>query len=416
LPSRNALVLTVDRLGTFCLGPYGNTWVETPGWNRLASQSLLCEQMLVDTPNLADGLRSYWCGQHAFCTGPAVPSLARQLQGQGVHPVLLTDDPQVAGLPLAEDFEQVRILPPPKARRAAASLERTHLARVLADVLGMLEELPVPWLAWVHLQGLGAAWDAPTELRNQFADEDDPLPGDFVEPPNYPLGEDPDPDLQLMLSHAYAGQNVVLDACLEILLEAIDAASWSPKTLLTLASNRGYPLGEHGRVGPCDEALYGELLHVPCLFRYPDRRRAAWRLADPVQPADVYATLASWFGLPPQESQNAWGRDLALLRDARLDHAARPACCRGPGQRAIRTADWFLRAPDQGPAELFGKPDDLWEVNEVARRCPEVVGQLLEQLDAFEQAAIAGRPDLIREFRTQEAGEEAFFSKKWKKN
>ena len=34
--------------------------------------------------------------------------------------------------------------------------------------------------------------------------------------------------------------------------------------------------------------------------------------------------------------------------------------------------------------ELYVKPDDRWEVNDVARRCPGVVMQLVELLDSFE--------------------------------
>ena len=51
----------------------------------------------------------------------------------------------------------------------------------------------------------------------------------------------------------------------------------SDETLLTLTSSRGFPLGEHGRVGPCDGALFGELVHVPWMIRLPDAAGAALR-------------------------------------------------------------------------------------------------------------------------------------------
>ena len=46
---RGAVVLTFDSVNTAFLGPYGNTWLATPGWNQLAASSLLMEQCL--TPN-----------------------------------------------------------------------------------------------------------------------------------------------------------------------------------------------------------------------------------------------------------------------------------------------------------------------------------------------------------------------------
>ena len=38
---RRAVVLVIDRLGAGYLGPFGNTWIDTPCFNQLASQSLL---------------------------------------------------------------------------------------------------------------------------------------------------------------------------------------------------------------------------------------------------------------------------------------------------------------------------------------------------------------------------------------
>ena len=41
-----------------------------------------------------------------------------------------------------------------------------------------------------------------------------------------------------------------------------------------VTSPRGFPLGEHRRIGECDQALYGELLHVPVrtdAFAWPRR-------------------------------------------------------------------------------------------------------------------------------------------------
>ena len=58
-------------------------------------------------------------------------------------------------------------------------------------------------------------------------------------------------------------------------------------------------------------------------------------------------------------------------------------------ERAIRTPAWYLRRA--GGSELFAKPDDFWEVNNVASRCGEVVEQLEEAQVEFEQVVFAGR-------------------------
>jgi hypothetical protein len=61
----------------------------------------------------------------------------------------------------------------------------------------------------------------------------------------------------------------------------------------------------------------------------------------------------------------------------------------GNGQRAIRTPAWHFRAGDE--PELFAKPDDRWEVNNVACRCPEVVEGLQAALAQYELTLPAGR-------------------------
>jgi hypothetical protein len=72
------------------------------------------------------------------------------------------------------------------------------------------------------------------------------------------------------------------------------------------------------------------------------------------------------------------------------------------GERMIRTPAWMLRQlppPISEPGEqlptptveLYAKPDDRWEANEIADRCPEVAERLLAVLDA---ATTANQPTM----------------------
>ena len=49
------------------------------------------------------------------------------------------------------------------------------MAQLLAAATEQLERMPEPFLLWIHSRGMAGAWDGPVELRNQFADEEDPL-------------------------------------------------------------------------------------------------------------------------------------------------------------------------------------------------------------------------------------------------
>ena len=68
-----------------------------------------------------------------------------------------------------------------------------------------------------------------------------------------------------------------------------------------------------------------------------------------------------------------------------IDATARAgARSRAGAERAIHTADWaFLPAvPDADrPARLYHKPDDLWEVNDLAARHPDECDRLAGLLD-----------------------------------
>jgi arylsulfatase A-like enzyme len=263
----------------------------------------------------------------------------------------------------------------------------------LAGAIEAIEQTTEPLLAWIHARGMAGAWDAPREFRERFADSEDPSPPDLLVPPERRLDRHADPDEILGMVQAYAGQVQIADECLEMLLDALDQRPQREETLLAVTAPRGYPLGEHGRVGPCDEALYSELLHVPLLVRLPGNEGRLVRTQRLVQPSSLYATIIEVCG---------WGeltdaqRGLSLLRDARGEEAPGRACAvaTGSGQRAIRTSAWQMRESNQDGEtrrELFAKPDDRWEANEVSSLCGEVTALLAAELDHFEQAARAGQ-------------------------
>lgn len=391
---RRAVVIVVDRLGAGFLGPYGNTWLDTPAFNQLAADSLLFENALTDSPRLESVYRSYWLGDHAIRTAAenGEHNLLARLAAVGVSATLLTDEALVAEHPGAAAFEQ-KFLVPSRPAKTASDVAQTQLAELFAATIDQLHADSPPGLLWVHARGLTAGWDAPLEFRQRFADEDDPPPPEFVAPPEIRLDPGYDPDTLLGIVHAYAGQVAALDLCLETLLDALAASPHANETLFVFTSPRGFPLGEHLRVGPCDEALYGELLHVPLLFRFPDGRDATVREHTLVQPADLCTTLAAGFGLPATAAPQ-WGQNLFATSDAAPPPLRQIAGARHGAQRAIRTPSWFLRSTPERH-ELFFKPDDRWEVNEVANRREDIVEQLTTVGDQFELAAQSGDPHLL---------------------
>ncbi|MFM9066529.1 MAG: sulfatase-like hydrolase/transferase [Planctomycetota bacterium] len=416
-PQRSALVLVIDGLQAGFLGPYGNTWVDTPGWNRLATQSTLWECALADAAALTEVYDSYWSGSHAAVrrrrarqsvvaaatgTSGEQPSiwLPQQLERLGVQSDLLTDDLTIAQHAAAQQFRELLVLEQDAREETAADLDSTRIGSFLSATLEHWESLTQPSLLWCHSRGLNDLWDAPRELRERLADEEDPAPPELVLPVHRHLPERFDPDELLGISQAYGGQVIALDICLDAWLEEFQTLADARNTLLIVTAARSYPLGEHRRIGYGEESLHGELIHVPLLVRFPRAERQLERRREFAQPADLYATLLDWFAAtqhePPSSDQaSIWGRSLLAKQDD--DDHSNVAVAVADDQLAVRTPAWFLTERARGEevhTELFAKPDDRWEANEIARRCPEIVEQLRALGEAFELGDRAALPVL----------------------
>ena len=394
---KNVICLSIDRLQAGQLGPYGNTWIETPGFNRLAAESLVFDQALVDSPHLDLLYRSFWRGMHAIVddmpegTATCVP---RTLSEAGISTTLLTDEPEVAALRQAEALDERVVLQRPLQAPPADRIEATQLATFFETAAGAMAECSEPFLLWLHSRGMGGPWDAPYQLREQYADEEDPQPPMFSDVPCRRLAKDHDPDELLGIAQAYAGQISLLDTCLGAFLDSLIDIGPTGETLLILLGIRGFPLGEHGHIGSSDGALYCELVHVPCMVRFPDGHAAAVRSSSLVQSPDVAATLLDWWGLKEKAVGN---RSRSLLDLAGSGAVSRDRACivSRNGDRAIRTPAWYLLKPGASlpdRAELYAKPDDCWEINEVSTRCGDVVEKMGAAFSEFEEASKTGQP------------------------
>lgn len=402
----SSLVVVVDRWGAGFLGPYGNTWLETPACCRLAGEAFLVEHALADSLQLGSLYRSYWQGRHAACRDQAAaPSLAALLAQQRVTTQLISDEPQVLEHPLAATFED-RLAVAAAAQRTAAGIDRTQLANLFGETLAWLEHAPDPFHLWVHATAMEGAWDAPYEMRQALADEEDPDPPRSAAVPRQLLTGEVDPDELLGATQAYGAQVQVFDRCLGVLLERLASAGTLDRTLVAVIGARGFPLGEHGQIGPVRDALYSNVLHIPWMMRLPDQTGALVRSQGLVQPADLFATLAAWHGLPGAQPGTG-AQDLLPLMRGEVETVREQACSVAAGEISIRTGAWQLRMlePDQarqddepGPSGrdfLYVKPDDRWEHNEISDRCPQIVTQLEAAIDQFRQAAAAEQLDQL---------------------
>ncbi len=403
MPHRHAICLVIDGLRASALGTYGNTTYPTPNLDALASYALVNDWLWADSPEMAEFYRSAWQEQHAarragHSTEPSQGeplqwSVLHQLQRASVRQWLVTDEPwiiaQAGQLPVDETllFEN-------EAEHAAEQIEDTGIARFFSETIENLQQ----WredtadsdsVAWLHCQGLYGPWDAPVVIRESLLDEEDPPAAEFIFPPAH-LRDIDDPDTMLSYRVAYAAQVAVLDACVGAFLEAVRETFAGDELLFILTSSRGFALGEHGAIGTDITELHCEKLHLPWLLYPLGNTVPLPRQSTLCQPADLGTTVIDWFELPRNAVLCDGFSRVPLLRNLTATPLQLAVTVNGNEALAMHTPAWMLKCGAQ--AELFTKPDDRWEANDVADLCPDVVNKLREEVAAFELACREGQP------------------------
>lgn len=347
----HVVVLAIDGLRASALGAYGNTTYPTPAFDRLACQSLLYDFALADSSDLLEVydflFQSIELDNHR-------------------HSVLIADDPAITSSPVAERFIHADALTPEVAAKHAPTLDDTVLAKTLGEIAAQLtfrlEQSPNdrPLLAWLHCSGLNAPWDAPPELAESLlGEEDEPIASTDTTPATDVRNKAGDADWPDAVFHAscrYAGQVMTLDACLEGFVAFLDELFADEPYTLIVTGLRGYALGEHGRIGGDDARLYWEMYHVPLMVRDSTGQQTLVRNQTA---CNLSQALAS--------------KDVAISRAIQTSPT---------GERAIHNGDWRLIQPSDSAEnpQLFLKPDDRWEQNDVASLRPGVVDDLTAML------------------------------------
>lgn len=371
------LAITIDLLPSWILPPYGATWVSAPSLNRLAADGVVFDRVVADKddPVLT-----------------ALDLVPAGVQG-GVH--LVTDDGSFAeavGLTMATQGHSGATCDSQGARFRSTLVDQAAGTRALISRAKALAGEPDDdGVLWCHLTGLGRRWEAPSDYRERYRDPEDPPVLTGAVPPRMAVDADTDPDELASVRHAFAAEITFLDECLGELFSAVDADGGGRRPLVILAGVRGMPLGLHGWAGPPDGGArssnvlaYGEMVDLPVIVVDPSGRMAAQRFAGLVRPRGIGGILADELAALRGRRSNA-GQDARRgLFEARTATVPDPVIGRFADTTSVTTSEWrLLLRPDggrslerSGGVELYSKPDDSFEVCNVADRCPEVVDAL----------------------------------------
>jgi arylsulfatase A-like enzyme len=411
-----ALVISVRGFHAGYLGCYGNEWITTPALDRLAASGVVFDQHLADVPEAAAAPRAWRSGRYQFAPVNPAPDLLDELRLNGVRTVLVADGSRALPETFTQGWDQIEVV-------NSLGSEATFLEQTLETANATLRKLTnEQWLLWVDLATLLPPWNVPAEFsepyfrdeeeQDESAEEDEEEEGEeeeeLVEEESEPEEEEEEPltpwidpapgrintedDIDLArLQSSYAAAVSFVDAAVDSLLEQLDRLGLS-ETFVVLTSDHGQALGEHGIVGPCRPWLHDELMHLPLLMRVPaalarGREVQGVRVGALTQSPDLMPTLLDAFGLTPPEGVQ--GKSLLPLARQETATVRDYACCGlqlgAASEWCLRTGEWALVLPgEQEPSDpprgpqLFSKPDDRWEMNNVLQHH-------LERAEAFEQ-------------------------------
>jgi arylsulfatase A-like enzyme len=358
------------------------------------------------------------------------------VRGSGYDPLVPPGDPRAKSLSL--DDEPGLRLPPEddpsletwKKRweqflRNRAVLrtdveENTGVARTVQTAIDWLERRgreSDQFLLWLDLFSPHGPWDAPQPYRDQYT---------TVEPDEFEAGEegdlvddaiDEDEEIDIeevtalldvpagavgdviseaelfRLRRTYAGAVTLVDRWLGELFQALRRMGRMDDTLVIFTSDQGEPLGEHGFVRRFRPWLYEELIHTPLIVRMPGGKPGGIRHQALVQTVDLLPTIVGAFGIRPDDELRLHGHDLlTLIRGEQTK--VRDYACMGMDveEFALRTHLWHFILPvvvdpeEPRTAELYRKPEDRWDQNNVIEQHPEVADQLELALRRFVEA------------------------------
>jgi len=187
----------------------------------------------------------------------------------------------------------------------------------------------------------------------------------------------------------YDGAIAYMDACIQVIFNAIDALGLREDTIVILNGDHGEILYEH----ECwydHHGLYEGNLHVPLMIRYPSKLPAGTRVNGFNQHKDLVPTLLDLADIEVDVPFD--GRSLIpLLRGdvASYDSGFYITECTWMRKHGWRTPQWKLIValePDfhfKPEVELYNLIEDPDELENIAEANPEVVAMLRQRMQAW---------------------------------
>jgi len=393
------LVLNVDHLPTHLLGPYGNTSVPTPTLNRWAAAGIVVDA----------AFKSGWRDQPLPCRppdavsplGPATSSPVdlRFSPTTGGHPNWRSND---SDTPANSASAAVIRIPTPVSHQIAQDWESTGTCRYLEQVVDRLAThgLHPHQRIWLDLPLFSGPWDAPLQWRSFLADDEASEIYTQLQPPQlqrtgrgisgFDELEGFEPDYRLACEHAAGAMVILLDHACEWLQACLMNIQNAQPLAILLTAESGLSLGEHFGIGTFPTELWAEETHLPVLLHtdYPDQFPA--RVAGVQDQSHIVRFWWNRFApknATPNDLNHPQTYDRLVNQSLQEFRSLNYSMFSSQNRQAVlsvsannvncRTATWSFFWPIDNHPQLFVRPDDRSEQNDVATRCRNVVASFL---------------------------------------
>jgi arylsulfatase A-like enzyme len=366
----HVLLITLDTTRADRIGCYGYAPARTPVLDGLAESGVLCEQASTVAPLTLPAHASLFTGLYPSENGlrtngrgrldAGIPTLAAALKRQGYETgAFVASFVLDAKFGLDQGFDHYDDdFAPEESAQEALHRQRQGASVVDAALDWLSGWRRRPFFCWVHLYDPHFPYRAHTDLFGE----------DFSDRP-------------------YDAEIAYVDRQVGRLLEHLRAQGLDSQTLVVVAGDHGEGLMDHLE-REHSQTLYREVMHVPLIFRLPQRLPAAARIASSVTLADVSPTILDICGLP--DGRTISGRSIKPLLlgqkspaslcygatdEPLLVHACAPLRC-------VTQKSWkYIRS---ARPELYDLASDPRERENLAETHPEKVREMEALLADFE--------------------------------
>lgn len=349
-----AVMVMFDTLSRRFLSSYGNTWVQTPNFERLKEKSVQFDSFFSGSLPCMPARRELHTGRYNFLHrgwGPIEPcdfSCFEALKKQGIYSHIVTDhshyweDGGATYLPRYTTWEGFRgqegdrwvgmvnaehrleIAPQAKTTKMGESFYVNHANRTR-----MVEEQDFSsvktfqaGIEFIELNHTEDHWllqieafdpHEPFYVPQKYLDLYEPIADDVVfEWPSYaPVCESEAEKRQIIIR--YAALISMCDEYLGKVLDAFDTYDLWDDTMLIVNTDHGFLMGEHEWWGKNVQPAYNEVVHLPFYYYDPRNKEAHGTRSSLAQTIDIPATLLSYFGCELPDTM--LGKDLFPVLD-----------------------------------------------------------------------------------------------------